>query len=96
MTERPLPAEEAVAHFTRLRHLLVPAGWMAAALVVAVAGWRTGYSGLAWLAATVLPPAASSGGCVTASRGCDARPGSAIWRQLRGCSGRGSRAAACG
>lgn len=57
MTERPLPAEEAVAHFTRLRQLLVPAGWMAAALTVAVAGWITGYGGLAWLAGTVLPAA---------------------------------------
>jgi S-DNA-T family DNA segregation ATPase FtsK/SpoIIIE len=55
MTERPLPAEEAVAHFTRLRHLLLPAGWMTAALAVAVAGWITGYGGLAWLAGTVLP-----------------------------------------
>jgi S-DNA-T family DNA segregation ATPase FtsK/SpoIIIE len=57
MTERPLPVEEAVAHFARLRHLLVPAGWMAAALVVAVGGWRSGYGGIAWLAGTVLPAA---------------------------------------
>jgi DNA segregation ATPase FtsK/SpoIIIE, S-DNA-T family len=53
MTERPLPAEEARAHFTRLRHLLAPAGWMAGVFGVAVAGWVTGYGGIAWLAATV-------------------------------------------
>jgi DNA segregation ATPase FtsK/SpoIIIE, S-DNA-T family len=46
------PAEEARAHFTRLRHLLVPAAWGAGVLAVAVAGWRTGYGGIAWLAAT--------------------------------------------
>ena len=47
------PGEEARAHFTRLRHLLVPAGWAAGVFAVALAGWKFGYGGIAWLAATI-------------------------------------------
>ena len=47
------PGEEARAHFTRLRHLLVPAGWMAGVFAVAAVGSKAGYGGIAWLPATL-------------------------------------------